>query len=43
MKAAGATRTLLVYAHYDGQPVNPKDWRQPSPFTPRKWSAEKKK
>jgi acetylornithine deacetylase/succinyl-diaminopimelate desuccinylase-like protein len=34
MKAAGATRTLLLYAHYDGQPVNPKDWRQPSPFTP---------
>jgi acetylornithine deacetylase/succinyl-diaminopimelate desuccinylase-like protein len=34
MRAAGATRTLLIYAHYDGQPVNPKDWRQPSPFTP---------
>ena len=30
----GATRTILFYAHYDGQPVNPKDWRQPSPFTP---------
>ena len=34
MKAAGATRTLLFYAHYDGQPVNPKEWKQPSPFTP---------
>jgi acetylornithine deacetylase/succinyl-diaminopimelate desuccinylase-like protein len=34
MKTAGATRTLLLYAHYDGQPVNSKDWRQPSPFTP---------
>jgi acetylornithine deacetylase/succinyl-diaminopimelate desuccinylase-like protein len=34
MKAAGATRTLLIYAHYDGQPVNNRDWRQPSPFTP---------
>lgn len=34
MKAAGATRTLLIYAHYDGQPVNPGDWRQASPFTP---------
>ena len=34
LKAAGATRTLLFYAHYDGQPVNPKDWKQPSPFTP---------
>lgn len=30
----GARRTLLLYAHYDGQPVNSKDWRQPSPFTP---------
>ena len=34
LKTPGATRTLLFYAHYDGQPVNPKDWRQPSPFTP---------
>ena len=34
LKAPGATRTLLFYAHYDGQPVNPKDWKQPSPFTP---------
>jgi len=34
MKAPGSTRTVLFYAHYDGQPVNPKDWRQPSPFTP---------
>ena len=30
----GATRTVLFYEHYDGQPVNPKDWKQPSPFTP---------
>jgi acetylornithine deacetylase/succinyl-diaminopimelate desuccinylase-like protein len=34
MKVAGAARTILLYAHYDGQPVNAKDWRQPSPFTP---------
>jgi acetylornithine deacetylase/succinyl-diaminopimelate desuccinylase-like protein len=34
MKTAGATRTVLFYAHYDGQPVNPKDWKQASPFTP---------
>jgi acetylornithine deacetylase/succinyl-diaminopimelate desuccinylase-like protein len=33
-KTAGATRTLLFYAHYDGQPVNSKDWQQPSPFAP---------
>ena len=30
----GAQRTILFYEHYDGQPVNPKDWKQPSPFTP---------
>ena len=30
----GAKRTLLFYAHYDGQPVDPKSWSQTSPFTP---------
>jgi acetylornithine deacetylase/succinyl-diaminopimelate desuccinylase-like protein len=30
----GATRTVLYYIHYDGQPVDPKGWRQASPFTP---------
>jgi acetylornithine deacetylase/succinyl-diaminopimelate desuccinylase-like protein len=34
LKAPSATRTLLFYAHYDGQPVNPPDWKQPAPFTP---------
>ena len=34
LRTPGATRTLLLYAHYDGQPVNAKDWRQSSPFTP---------
>jgi len=34
MKAPYATRTLLLYAHYDGQPVNPPDWKQATPFTP---------
>src|SRR5688572_15626883 len=29
-----AQRTLLFYAHYDGQPVDPKGWSQASPFTP---------
>ncbi len=29
----GATRTYVFYAHYDGQPVNPKDWATP-PFEP---------
>ena len=30
----GAARTLLIYTHYDGQPVDPKFWKQASPFTP---------
>jgi acetylornithine deacetylase/succinyl-diaminopimelate desuccinylase-like protein len=34
LRVPGATRTLLVYSHYDGQPVDPKGWRQASPFTP---------
>jgi acetylornithine deacetylase/succinyl-diaminopimelate desuccinylase-like protein len=34
LRVPGATRTVLFYIHYDGQPVNPKDWKQPSPFTP---------
>ncbi|MGH9162106.1 MAG: M20/M25/M40 family metallo-hydrolase, partial [Vicinamibacteraceae bacterium] len=34
MRVPGATRTLLLYAHYDGQPVNPPGWKQPTPFTP---------
>ncbi len=34
LRAPGAKRTLLVYAHYDGQPVDPKAWQQPDPFKP---------
>jgi acetylornithine deacetylase/succinyl-diaminopimelate desuccinylase-like protein len=30
----GATRTLLLYSHYDGQPVDPEAWQQPDPFAP---------
>jgi len=30
----GATRTLLLYFHYDGQPVDAARWQQASPFTP---------
>src|SRR5690242_7384241 len=29
----GAKRTLVLYAHYDGQPVNPAEWVTP-PWTP---------
>ncbi len=31
----GATRTLILYAHYDGQPVTPADWTVTQPFAPR--------
>jgi acetylornithine deacetylase/succinyl-diaminopimelate desuccinylase-like protein len=34
LKAPGASRTVLFYAHYDGQPVDAKGWKQASPFTP---------
>jgi acetylornithine deacetylase/succinyl-diaminopimelate desuccinylase-like protein len=30
----GATRTVLFYIHYDGQPVDKARWRQPDPFRP---------
>jgi acetylornithine deacetylase/succinyl-diaminopimelate desuccinylase-like protein len=31
----GATKTLIFYAHYDGQPVNPKQWAEGlQPFVP---------
>jgi acetylornithine deacetylase/succinyl-diaminopimelate desuccinylase-like protein len=33
IRAPGATRTIGLYAHYDGQPVNPPDWATP-PFQP---------
>jgi acetylornithine deacetylase/succinyl-diaminopimelate desuccinylase-like protein len=32
-KVPRAKRTLVLYAHYDGQPVNPAEWVRP-PFTP---------
>lgn len=33
-RAPGAERTLLVYFHYDGQPVDPSRWAQEDPFRP---------
>jgi acetylornithine deacetylase/succinyl-diaminopimelate desuccinylase-like protein len=33
-KAPAATQTLLLYAHYDGQPVDPSRWEQDDPFQP---------
>jgi acetylornithine deacetylase/succinyl-diaminopimelate desuccinylase-like protein len=34
LRAPGATRTILFYSHYDGQPVDPAAWKQPDPFKP---------
>jgi acetylornithine deacetylase/succinyl-diaminopimelate desuccinylase-like protein len=30
----GAKRTVIFYAHYDGQPVNPANWHGTKPFVP---------
>src|SRR5262245_16825055 len=30
----GAQRTILVYAHYDGQPTDPKQWTGTLPWEP---------
>jgi len=36
VRTPGATRTVIFYAHYDGQPVNPAQWREGlSPFRPQ--------
>jgi acetylornithine deacetylase/succinyl-diaminopimelate desuccinylase-like protein len=31
----GAKRTLILYAHYDGQPVTPEAWTVTAPFAPK--------
>jgi acetylornithine deacetylase/succinyl-diaminopimelate desuccinylase-like protein len=33
-KTPGAQRTILVYAHYDGQPTDPKQWTETAPWEP---------
>ena len=34
LKVPGATRTLLLYAHYDGQPADPEQWNVTHPWKP---------
>ncbi|MEZ4417676.1 MAG: M20/M25/M40 family metallo-hydrolase [Gemmatimonadota bacterium] len=38
LRVPGATRTLGMYIHYDGQPVNPAEWTHP-PFEPTLYTA----
>lgn len=33
IRVPGATRTIVLYAHYDGQPADPAEWATP-PWTP---------
>ena len=33
-KVAGARHSIILYAHYDGQPVDPKQWTASPPFQP---------
>ena len=34
LRAPGATRTIVLYAHYDGQPTDPAKWTGSQPWTP---------
>ena len=38
-KVAGASHSIILYAHYDGQPVDPKQWTASPPFQPTWRSA----
>src|SRR5207237_5601421 len=38
-KAPGATHAIVLYAHYDGQPVDAKQWTASPPFQPTWRSA----
>lgn len=34
IRVPGATKTIVLYAHYDGQPVIPNKWNNGKPFAP---------
>ena len=38
-----ATQTLIIYAHYDGQPTDPKQWTGIEPWTPVLFTAAMEK
>src|SRR5215471_7162574 len=38
-KVVGATHSIILYAHYDGQPVDPRAWTASPPFQPTWRSA----
>ena len=38
-RTPGATRTIILYAHYDGQPTDPKQWTGTLPWQPTMRSA----
>jgi acetylornithine deacetylase/succinyl-diaminopimelate desuccinylase-like protein len=38
-RVPGATRTLVLYAHYDGQPADPAGWRTTHPWRPALFTA----
>ena len=39
LKVPGATHSIILYAHYDGQPVDPRAWTASPPFQPTWRSA----
>jgi len=41
--STGATRTLILYAHYDGQPTDPKQWTGIEPWKPVLFAAPMEK
>ena len=38
IRVPNATRTIMIYVHFDGQPVNAAKWKSTQPFQPRLYS-----